>query len=79
MLLVRCATGLCLIFLLQQSLAETETVSEASTDKELDEEFLEIMGSVDVEGDEWFEIFLSTIDEVDKDYPEQNTKHAEYD
>ena len=79
MLLVRCATGLCLIFLLQQSLAETETVSEASTDKELDEEFLEIMGSVDVEGDEWFEIFLSTIDEVDEDYPEQNTKHAEYD
>ena len=79
MLLVRCATGLCLIFLLQQSLAETEVVSEASVNEELDEEFLEVLGSIDAEEDEWFEIFLSTIDEVDEDYPENNTKHAEYD
>lgn len=79
MLLVRCATGLYLIFLLQQSLAETEVVSEASVNEELDEEFLEVLGSIDAEEDEWFEIFLSTIDEVDEDYPENNTKHAEYD
>lgn len=65
--------------MLQQSFAETEKVPETSTGEELDEEFLEVLGSVDAEGDEWFEIFLSTIDEVDENYPGNNLKHAEYD
>ena len=76
MSLVKCTTSICLIFILQQGLAETYDASQANTDEELDEEFLEVLGSVEANGDEWFEIFLSIIDEAEID--EEITVDAEY-
>ena len=74
MLLVRYATCLCLIFSFQQGIAETENTTNNSIDEELDGEFLEVLGSVEAEEDEWFDIFLSTIDEANED----STARAEY-
>ena len=62
--------------MLQQGLAETYDASQANTDEELDEELLEVLGSVEADGDEWFEIFLSIIDETEID--EEITVDAEY-
>ena len=61
--------------MLQQGLAETYDATQANTDEELDEEFLEVLGSVEANGDEWFEIFLSIIDEAEID--EEITVDAE--
>ena len=66
MLRVRCAVVLFLICVLQLGLAETDEVSEATVDEELDEEFLEVIGAIEAEDDEWFDIFLATIDEADE-------------
>ena len=67
MSLVKYANGMCLILLLQQTFAATEEISGDVTADELDEEFLEFIGSVEAEEDEWFELFLSTIDEADEE------------
>ncbi len=62
--------------MLQQGLAETYDATQANTDEELDEEFLEVLGSVEADGDEWFEIFLSIIDEAE--IGEEITVDVEY-
>ena len=62
--------------MLQQGLAETNHASQTITDEDLDEEFLEVLGSVEANGDEWFEIFISIIDEAEVD--EEITVDSEY-
>jgi len=53
----RYVVGLCLIFIFQQSSAETNRSENILEKNELDEEFLEVLGSVEAEEDKWFEIF----------------------
>ncbi len=67
MSLAKCASSLCLILMLQHVYAETDETSE-SIDDDVDEEFLEVLGSIEADEDEWFDIFLSTIDEADEKY-----------
>ena len=49
---------LCFFTLIQSSWAESTT-----SDEELDEEFLETLGSFDVDDEDWYEVFWSTIEE----------------
>lgn len=63
MLLDKCVIGLCLILIVQHSFAETLDKNE----DELDGEFLEILGLIEEENEDWFEFFLSTIDEVEEE------------
>ena len=65
MSLAKYVFGVCLILIFQQSLAETDDVSE-DDENELDEEFIEVLGLVEAEED-WFDIFLSTIDAAEKE------------
>lgn len=57
--------AICFVFFIQSSWAETNDV-----DEELDEEFLEILGSFEAEEDDWYDFFWSTIDETE---PESTT------
>ena len=68
MLLVKCAIGFCLIVIVQYSFAETLD----STEDELDEEFIEILGSIEEDNEGWFDLFLSTIDEEEEQLSETN-------
>lgn len=74
MSLARGAIVFCLFFAVQPNLAESDDASEAykavdslQTKDEFDGEFLEVLGSIEAEEDEWFEIFLSTIDEAEEE------------
>ena len=51
--------ALCFVIFFQPAWAETIEGTE-----ELDEEFLEILGSFEAEEDDWYDFFLSTMDET---------------
>jgi hypothetical protein len=76
MLLARGAVVFCLFFAVQPNLAVSDDASEAvdslQTKDILDAGFLEVLGSIEAEEDEWFEIFLSTIDEAEEEYITQS-------
>ena len=61
MLQVKYVAWFCLIFIFQNCFAET--VEE--NDEEIDKEFLEILGTIEEESDDWFELFLLAIDEIE--------------
>ena len=63
MLLAKGVAGLCLTFFAQHSFAETNE----PVDDELDQEFIEILGSIDDDDEDWFEYFLTTIDEAEEE------------
>lgn len=54
--------ALCFVFYVQSNLAETIEV-----DEELDEEFLEILGSFEAEEDDWYDFFWSTVEETEQE------------
>lgn len=62
MLRLNCGLVLCSLIFNQNVWAETENDSD-----ELDEEFLEILGSFESEEDDWYDFFWSTIDETEQD------------
>ena len=62
MLRLRCVLLLLIVFFAQSIWAETYEDEE-----ELDEEFLEILGSFEAEEDDWYDFFWSTIDETEEE------------
>ncbi len=54
--------ALCFFFYVQSGWSETMDV-----EAELDEEFLEILGSFEAEEDDWYDFFWSTIDETQQE------------
>ena len=66
MLRLNYGLALCFVFLFQPSWAEEDA-------EELDEEFLEMLGSFEAEEDDWYDFFWSTIDET-----EQQKQNEEY-
>ena len=61
MLRLRCVSLFLLIFFVQPIWAEE------NDEEELDEEFLEILGSFEAEEDDWYDFFWSTIDETEEE------------
>ncbi len=52
---------LCVIYIFQSVWAETVDDTE-----ELDEEFLEMLGSFEAEEEDWYDFFWSTLDEAEQ-------------
>lgn len=61
--------ALCIVYIFQSAWAETVDNAE-----ELDEDFLEMLGSFEAEDDDWYDFFWSTIDESEQ----AETQNEEY-